>query len=286
MTSSNGWLKISRRLQEHWIWQDPKRLKWWLDLLMMAAWRDTETYHDTHKICLKRGQIIASIASLSERWDIDRKVVIKFLKNLEDEDMLIREVVHRQTPIITICNYERYQVATDDDRDTQRDIIRDTQRDGQTEKEIKQEKENIPHTPYKEKEINKEKESEEEFVVVDARTHVRDGETLDLRPYQARLEAIAMSCHIIPQELEYWIQEFNVHLEAVGETYDDANQYLLRLKNWINKRQEIKRHATSHHSTTREQRYASGSNLINGLLAYAHNNKSGSADVSDEVFPF
>lgn len=285
MAGSNGWLKISRRLQEHWIWQDPKRLKWWLDLLMMAAWRDTETYHDTHKITLKRGQIIASIASLSERWDIDRKVVIKFLKNLEDEDMLIREVVHRQTPIITICNYERYQVATDDDMDTQRDIIRDTQRDGQTEKEIKKEKENIPHTPYKEKEINKEKESEEEdFVVVDARTHVREGATLDLRPYQARLEAIAMSCHISTMELEQYIQEFNSHLGAKGRTHTDSSAYLDHLYNWILSKQN--NHATNNHSSTREQRYASGSDLINGLLAYAHNNKSGSSNVSDEVFPF
>ena len=279
MAGSNGWLKISRRLQEHWIWQDPKRLKWWLDLLMMAAWRDTETYHDTHKITLKRGQIIASIASLSERWDIDRKVVIKFLKNLEDEDMLIREVVHRQTPIITICNYERYQVATDDDRDTQRD----TQRDGQTEKEIKQEKENIPHTPYKEKEINKEKESEEEFVVVGARTHVREGETLDLRPYQARLEAIAMSCHISTVELEQYIQDFNNHLDAKERRHASPSSYLDHLYNWILSKQN---NVTSHHSSTREQRYASGSNLINGLLAYAHNNKSGSSNVSDEVFPF
>jgi hypothetical protein len=251
---------------------------------MMAAWRDTETYHDTHKILLKRGQIIASIASLSERWDIDRKVVIKFLKNLEEEDMLIREVVHRQTPIITICNYERYQVTAEDEVDTQRDTMRDTQRDGQTEKEIKKEKENLPHAPYKEKEINKEKESEEEVVVVDARTHVREGATLDLRPYQARLEGIAMSCHLHPIELGQYIQDFNIHLEAKGKKYTEPSAYLDHLYNWILSKQN--NHATNHHSTTREERYASGTNLINGLLAYAHNNKSGSANVSDEVFPF
>ena len=36
----NGWIKISRELPKHWIWQDAERLKWWLDLLLMASWDD------------------------------------------------------------------------------------------------------------------------------------------------------------------------------------------------------------------------------------------------------
>lgn len=236
----NGWIKISRNITEHWLWDDGEKLKWWLDLLLMAQWEEKKVLYDSHLYTLHRGQMIASISFLTERWKRNRKVIISFLKTLEDEGMIERKVMDRQTPLLTICNYDKYQLRVDTQGDKQGDTLRDTQGDkqGDTIQEYKE---------YKES-------KEENIVVVDAHMHTHARESaLDLRPYHARLEAIAMSCHIKPQELEYWIQEFNVHLEAVGETYNDANQYLLRLKNWINKRQEIMRNATNNHSTRNNQ---------------------------------
>lgn len=104
-----GWIKINREIVNHWLWQDAERLKWWLDLLFLANWDDKKVLHDSHLFTLKRGQIIASVAFLCERWKKSNKTVIKFLQMLESEEMIKREVVHRQTPIITICNYELYQ---------------------------------------------------------------------------------------------------------------------------------------------------------------------------------
>lgn len=104
-----GWIKINREIVNHWLWSDAERLKWWLDLLFLANWDDKKVLHDSHLFTLKRGQIIASVAFLCERWEMSNKTVIKFLQMLESENMIKREVVHRQTPIITICNYELYQ---------------------------------------------------------------------------------------------------------------------------------------------------------------------------------
>ena len=104
-----GWIKINREIVNHWLWSDAERLKWWLDLLFMANWDDKKVLHDSHLFTLKRGQIIASVAFLCERWGKSNKTIIKFLQMLENEGMIKREVVHRQTPIITICNYELYQ---------------------------------------------------------------------------------------------------------------------------------------------------------------------------------
>jgi hypothetical protein len=238
--NDNGWIKISRNITEHWLWDDGEKLKWWLDLLLMAQWEDKKVMYDSHLYTLQRGQMLASISFLTERWKRNRQTVMKFLKLLEEENMITRTVMDRQTPILTICNYDKYQLRVD----TQTDKQMDTQMDAQTDRQADTIQE------YKEYKESK----EENIVVVDAHTHTHArGSALDLRPYHARLEAIAMSCHIKPQELECWIQEFNVHLEAVGETYDDANQYLLRLKNWINKRQEIMRNATNNHSTRNSQ---------------------------------
>ena len=109
MSQNTGWIKISREITEHWIFQDAERLKWWLDLLFMANWDDRKVMHDTHLFTLKRGQMIASVSFLAERWDKSNPTIIKFLKLLEDEDMICRQTLYRQTPIITICNFELYQ---------------------------------------------------------------------------------------------------------------------------------------------------------------------------------
>ena len=108
-----GWIKIARSIQEHWIWQDAERLKWWLDLLLMANYKDTNKLARTHLITLKSGQFEASTAFLAKRWKRNAQTIIRFLSLLEEEGMITREVVYGSIGIITICNYESYQTTTD-----------------------------------------------------------------------------------------------------------------------------------------------------------------------------
>lgn len=124
-----GWIKISREIASHWLWQDAERLKWWLDLLFLAAWEDKQVLHDSHLFVLRRGQIIASISFLSERWGKSHPTIIKFLRLLEGEDMIKRSTIYRQTSILTICNYEKYQCNDDSTLNTQIDSIVDRQND-------------------------------------------------------------------------------------------------------------------------------------------------------------
>ncbi len=124
-----GWIKISREIANHWLWQDAERLKWWLDLLFLAAWEDKQVLHDSHLFVLRRGQIIASISFLSERWGKSHPTIIKFLRLLEGEDMIKRSTIYRQTSILTICNYEKYQCNDDSTLNTQIDSIVDMQND-------------------------------------------------------------------------------------------------------------------------------------------------------------
>lgn len=122
-----GWIKINRSIVNHWLWQDAERLKWWLDLLLMASWEDKQVLHDSHLFTLQRGQMIASISSLVNRWGKNHNAIIKYLKQLEDEGMITRKVMYRQTSVLTICNYERYQLKSDTIADTIADTIRDRQ---------------------------------------------------------------------------------------------------------------------------------------------------------------
>lgn len=106
----NGWIKISRELPKHWIWQDADRLKWWLDLLFMATWEDSKQLVGSRLIEIKRGQLVASISYLVKRWGVGHNTVIAFLKMLQEEKMITKTST-RNISIITICNYEKYQTA-------------------------------------------------------------------------------------------------------------------------------------------------------------------------------
>lgn len=109
-----GWIKISRDIVRHWIFQDSERLKWWIDLLLMAQWEERTVMHDTRLVVLGKGEMVASVSFLCSRWGKSNKTVVRFLHLLESEGMIARRVVHRLTPIISICNYERYQCREDE----------------------------------------------------------------------------------------------------------------------------------------------------------------------------
>lgn len=105
-----GWLKISRGIVLHWLWEDANRLKWWLDLLLMAAYEKKSVYVNTRLVEVQRGQMVASLAFLCQRWGISKPTLLTFLKLLESEGMIERTLDHNIS-LLTICNYETYQTS-------------------------------------------------------------------------------------------------------------------------------------------------------------------------------
>lgn len=99
-----GWIAISRSLREHWLWQDAERLKWWIDMRMMAAYEERITYIRGHKITLHSGQIIAGVDYLAERWGRNKRTVMRFLQMLERDGMINRSVMHNSVAIITVMD--------------------------------------------------------------------------------------------------------------------------------------------------------------------------------------
>lgn len=125
----DGFISISRKITEHWLWQDAERLKWWLDLLFMANWKDNKALIGGKLIEVKRGQMFASVRYLQDRWakrDKKGKVITKpsvhkiinFVTLLEQEKMISRDFREHQNTIITICNYDKYQINSNTDGNT------------------------------------------------------------------------------------------------------------------------------------------------------------------------
>ena len=241
MSQNTGWIKISREITEHWIFQDAERLKWWLDLLFMANWDDRKVMHDTHLFVLKRGQIIASVAFLCERWEKSNKTVIKYLQMLESEEMIKREVVHRQTPIITICNYELYQHRV---QTTEQTIVQ-----------------TIVHT-------NKEYKEDNNIYTTRTREESFFNELLSAQIY---IEQMAMRYHTTTEYVTNALHEFRQENELKDTPHNSLREYKSHFHDWLRYQIEKQNKKNGNNNrraqqSTREQRARETAAQIRQLL--------------------
>lgn len=109
----DGWIKISRKICEHWIWSDERKLKWWLDLLILAAWDDTYVEIGKRSIPCPRGAIVTTMTELAERWNTDKHSVSRFLSKLQSFGMVELDETTTRCQRIFISKYIEYQEMED-----------------------------------------------------------------------------------------------------------------------------------------------------------------------------
>jgi len=103
-----GWIKLNRDIVKHWIFKDEWKFKCWIDLLILANYSENKVEIKGVLLTCKRGELLYSLESLSNRWGGNKSKVRRFLKLLESDSMI--ELKSEQvTTRITICNYESYQ---------------------------------------------------------------------------------------------------------------------------------------------------------------------------------
>ncbi len=109
---NKGWISVYRTIQDCWIWKETPFSKGqaWIDLLLLANHEDKKILFDGELITVQRGQRITSIRQLADRWGWSRDKVSKFLNILESDLMLTQQRDNKKT-LITITNYNIYQVS-------------------------------------------------------------------------------------------------------------------------------------------------------------------------------
>ena len=108
---SCGWIKLHRKLQDCWIWQEKEpfdKRSAWVDLLLSANHSDKKILFNGELMIVKRGQVLTSIRKLSAKWSWSVNRVYRYLRLLESDNMLIKESDNDKT-LLTIVNYEVYQ---------------------------------------------------------------------------------------------------------------------------------------------------------------------------------
>jgi len=112
-----GWIKLHRKIIDHWIYKDPIKFHWWIDILLMVNHEDNKVNIGFELFECKRGQSIMSLKNWSDRWNVNKDTARNFLKLLEKDGMILHENLSKTTRL-TVCNYEDYQVNLHD-RQTQ-----------------------------------------------------------------------------------------------------------------------------------------------------------------------
>lgn len=105
-----GWIKLYRDLVEDdmWLCEPFTKGQAWVDLLMMANYKDGEFYHGNSSEIIKRGSFATSELKLMNRWKWSKNKVRNFLKLLENKKMIACDK-NRIRTTITIVNYCTFQ---------------------------------------------------------------------------------------------------------------------------------------------------------------------------------
>lgn len=108
MAIETGWIKISRQIQDHWVWSDAEYLKAWLDLIISANFHESKIIMDGQEVIIERGQLHTALRTLANKWKWSKSKVHRFLKLLQNANMIVQKAGHHGDTI-TIINYDKFQ---------------------------------------------------------------------------------------------------------------------------------------------------------------------------------
>lgn len=108
--NNSGYIKLDRSLLESEIWQEKPfdRGKAWVDLLMLANWKDHDVIRRGTVEHRKRGDVNCSIGWLANRWGWSANKVRRYIRQLNRLGMCTSSGTPNGTTL-TIENYTFYQ---------------------------------------------------------------------------------------------------------------------------------------------------------------------------------
>lgn len=145
MQDKRGYIKISRKFFDHPFYKEKReysKAEAWLDLIQICAYdNDNSMLYKGKVIVWGRGQIVASVRYLQQRWNwksVDK--VFSFLELLRSQNMI--ETDNEQgIGRITLCKYDDYNDAPNAKRTHNRTHSEQSPNELKEYKEIKKERE-------------------------------------------------------------------------------------------------------------------------------------------------
>lgn len=108
---NDGWIKLHRRIKNHWIFKNPEYLKAWITIILECNHKDNKTLIKGELLDCKRGQSLNSLktwASLFGTRGWSMQVTRSYFALLRKDGMINTEGL-KYTTRLTILNYDSYQ---------------------------------------------------------------------------------------------------------------------------------------------------------------------------------
>jgi hypothetical protein len=128
-----GWIKLHKKILDHWIFSDAKHLKWWLIILMKVNFRPLKFTVGFDVFECREGQSFRSIEGWSELFGTSKKTTIAYFLMLQKDGMIYREIIgkgNRRKHLLTVVKWSTYQILeteVETEKDTENDTENDTE---------------------------------------------------------------------------------------------------------------------------------------------------------------
>lgn len=117
----NGWIKLHRKILD-WEWfTSPSTLQLFIYLLLRANKEDKKW----RGILIKRGQLVTSVATISEETKLSTQQVRTSLNRLKSTNEITSKTTNRFT-LVTVCKYESYQLYDETEQQTKQQALQQT----------------------------------------------------------------------------------------------------------------------------------------------------------------
>ena len=257
---TSGWIKIDRKIidMEGYFGEKFTRIQCWLDLLLLAEWKDGNViYIRGNKVVINRGEIAMSIAELCKRWKYSKLTVRKRLQEFVDSGMIVIKKT-RIINTITIINYDKYQSVENVDEtevgnfsynnlntksNPQKQSISNTLSTTYKGNDFISDPQNDPQSDPQSDPLYKKKEKNIlSSTTAHARTHV-GGFVGELLKEEIWLEQMCMKHKISKVDLEAWLNEFQLDAECRGKKHDNISDAKQHFNDWLRIQLKIKNDA-------------------------------------------
>jgi hypothetical protein len=109
----DSWIKVHRKLQNHWLFENPNYTNIWLVMLFNAQWETRKRVRDGIIVEVQRGELVMSYKTIALRSYTTEKMVRNFIMHAK-KDGMIEAKQGTKTAHLTIINYNKLQGHEDE----------------------------------------------------------------------------------------------------------------------------------------------------------------------------
>ena len=112
----DGWIIVHRKLQNNWVWDNERYLKWWLTILLNVNHEEVKFNSFGEVYTCNPGESFRSIEQWTLLFKCSKPTTVRFFKLLEEDGMIECKTVgtgNRRKNLLSVSNWAEYKKLTE-----------------------------------------------------------------------------------------------------------------------------------------------------------------------------